>query len=170
MQNRINKSSHPLFSEIRSQIFELCRTPKSFGKLRQETKLSVGALTHHLNILEKSNLIIKNRKQQNGKQKVGRELEIRSNTQELMKERDNFLNQLEKEKQEILALPLTIEILNKISNGIQEEKKLKSETDNSKTNSQKLATLDILIREGLILQKFVITKKGKDFLKQNEKH
>ena len=62
----------------RTNIFRLCKEPQNFTKLKKLTKLSTGALFHHLRVLEKLGIINQKTLKEGEKRKRGNEVVIRS--------------------------------------------------------------------------------------------
>lgn len=136
----------------------------SIAELSRQLQMSRSTLIYYLNILEKDNMITRERMQE---KKTGRPTIIKFNDQRYAEKQKELIKKQQEEEKKILNDNLTytlLKVINKNSNPT-----LKDIHKNIPNGYAIGFRLNWLIEQGLVVNEFKLTSEGKKFLKENSK-
>jgi len=136
----------------------------SITKLQQKLKIKRSTLIYYLNILDNQGFLEREVKEK----EQGKPTLLKFNKKKYKEEAKKQDKKFKEEKEEMLNHPLTFEILDLLK----KDATLTKKELHGKTTDyfRKAFHLNWLINEGLIVQEFSITPKGKKFIEEHKKN
>ena len=134
----------------------------SIAELQRELNMKRSTLVYYLGILESRGYIIKEVEEK----KQGKPTLIKFNEKKYREDREAIVKRRKEEREKMLNHPLTFQVLNLLK----KDPKLAKKELHGKTTDyvRKASHLNWLIGEGLIVQEFSITPKGKKFIEEHK--